>query len=123
MTRPGSRTERGSGTVLASAVLLVVLALGAALLVYAGYLITAHRAAQAADVVALSGARAMSDGEDPCSAAERSARANAVVLAECRVSGDDLDFAVTVTVERAHRAPLPGLPGQLRARAVAGSLA
>ena len=116
------RDERGSGTVLAAAVMLVLLAVGVGVVGYAGYAVTAHRAAGAADVVALSGAHARARGSDPCRAAHQSARANQVELADCTVAGDEVDYAITVTVVRSHPRALPGLPTSVRVSAVAGAL-
>lgn len=115
--------ERGSGTVLAAGVMIAVLAIGLGAVVYGGYVVTAHRAAQAADVVALSGAEAHASGGDACAAAERAGQANSVELDSCTVVGDGVDFAVTVIVVRSHPQALPGLPDSLRATAVAGALA
>ncbi|MGO1973543.1 MAG: Rv3654c family TadE-like protein [Propionibacteriaceae bacterium] len=122
--RVGRRLDqRGSGTVLAAGVMIAVLAIGVGAVVYGGYVVTAHRAAQAADVVALSGAQAHAAGDDSCTAAEQAARANSVALDTCTLDGDGVDFAITVVVVRPHSQALPGLPDSIRATAVAGSIA
>lgn len=114
--------ERGSGTVLVAAVVLVLMVVSAALLVVAGYVLAAHRARAAADLVALSGAAAVARGEDGCHAAAMAAAGNGVRLAHCRERGDSFDFVVSVTVVRAVLAPSAVLPGSVDATAHAGKL-
>lgn len=79
------RPERGSGTVLALAVSMVLaLAAGAAVLV--GQVTTIrHRADAAADLAALAGARTAREGGDPCTVAGRIASANGGRLRSCVV--------------------------------------
>jgi secretion/DNA translocation related TadE-like protein len=109
------RGERGSATVLVVAFAAVLLMIGCALGVAAA-VVLAHRTAQAgADLAALSAARALSVGRDPCAEAARIAAADGVRVAGCRVEGTE----VTVTV----LAPGPHWLGQtadLSAQARAG---
>lgn len=117
-----SAYERGSGTLLIAAVVLLVMVLAGVGVLLAGYVAAQHAAADAADLSALSAAAAYVRGRDACAAARGVARANQVGLTACRVSGDSLDFVVEVTVVRQLRAP-PGLPASVAARAEAGRLA
>jgi secretion/DNA translocation related TadE-like protein len=101
--------------VLVVAFAAVLLLVGCALGVEAA-MVRAHRTAQAgADLAALSAARALSLGTDPCAEADRVATADGVDLTGCRVDGAE----VIVTV----LAPGPHWLGQaadLSARARAG---
>lgn len=87
--------ERGSGTVLALAILAVVAAVTAAVVLVCGAWAARQRAAVAADAAALAGAEVAvgrSVGE-PCAQARLVARANGATLADCVVAG----VAVQVT--------------------------
>jgi secretion/DNA translocation related TadE-like protein len=109
------RSQRGSATVLVVAFAGVLLLVGCALGVVAA-MVRAHRTAQAgADLAALSAARSLSLGGDPCAEAGRIAVANGVRVTGCLVQGTQ----VTVTV----LAPGPHWLGQaadLSAQARAG---
>ncbi len=114
--------ERGTATLLAAAGLLVLAALlGVAV---GGLLlqIETHRVQGAADLAALAGARAKAFGTDePCAAAARAAAADGVLLADCGAAGDELTFAVTVTVSGGIPVAAFGRSwGEVRARAHAG---
>lgn len=106
--------------------MLMVGVLGALMLAGMGamcmatYLVAAHQARGAADLAALSGAVAMSAGEDGCAAARRVARANAASLLTCDPVGDAVDFVISVRVARTVRLDLPGLPTKITALAHAG---
>lgn len=116
MTRSRSRHgEQGSATLLAVALLGVLVLVGVALGVVAAIL-HAHRQAQAAaDLAALAGAAAVADGADACAAAGRIALANHAVLGACRVSGREVLVEVTVAGPR-----WLGHDGDLRGQARAG---
>nr|WP_300143417.1 Rv3654c family TadE-like protein [Propionicimonas sp.] len=114
--------ERGSGTLLAAAALLVAGLVAGALLVVAGYLAALHHARAAADLVALSGAATQARGGDACRTARELARQNGVRLAECRVRGDSFDFVVSTTVVQRTPGRSPLLPSELTAIAHAGRL-
>lgn len=116
----GRRDQRGSGTVLMVAIMAVVVALGAAVTVVAGYLAGHHRARSAADLAALSGAAAYAKGEDACAEARRTARRNGARVARCDQVGDPVDFVVTVRVVVQVRVRSPGLPRRVEAEAHAG---
>ena len=106
MTAPA--TERGSGTLLVAAGILISGLVAAVVVVVAAAGVAGHRVRAAADLVALSAATEHSVGGQGCRAAARIAAANEVSLRECVLRGDLIDFAVTVVV--AGRAPLDGLP-------------
>ena len=114
------RDERGSGTVLMAAIMAVVVTLGAAATVVAGYLVSHHQARAAADLAALSGAAAYAEGEDACDQARRAARQNGAMATRCDRVGDEVDFVVTVRVVVEVRVRSPGLPRQVEAEAHAG---
>lgn len=109
------RDDRGAATVLAVAVLGLLLLVGAALAVV-GAMVAAHRQAQAAvDLAALAGARTLADGGDACGAAAAVAAANAAELTGCVVVDRDVRTTVVVTGPR-----WLGQTGDLRAEARAG---
>ena len=112
--------ERGSATVLMAAVMGVVVTLGAAAMVVAGYLVGHHRARSAADLAALSGAAAYAHGEDACDEARRIGRQNGAEVTSCTRVGDEIDFVVTVRTAVPARSRLPGLPRTVEADAHAG---
>ncbi len=92
--------QRGSATLLATAMIGLLLLVAGALGVV-GALVHAHRVAQAAaDLAALAGASAPGRGEDPCTAAGTVAEANGASLDTCTVSGLDVRVHVTVTGPR-----------------------
>ena len=113
MTAP--RGQVGAATLLAVAMAGVLMMLGAALGVV-GAMVVAHRRAQAsADLAALAGATAATQGRDACQAARDVARLNDGTVIACEVDGG------TVTVEV--RVPGPRWLGQqsdLDARSRAG---
>ena len=122
--RPGrrgvGRCQRGSGTILLAATVLVLAVIAGALTVVATYIAAAHAVRGAADLTAVSAAADQVRGQDACATARRIAGANGVHLVACRVIGDSFDFVVTVAVERTVRGWLPSLPGAIRATAHAG---
>ncbi|MFC5265232.1 Rv3654c family TadE-like protein [Kribbella qitaiheensis] len=78
-----SRDERGSGTILALGVAMVLLGAGAIGVLWAGISVGSHRAASAAEMVGLSAAQALQSGDDPCEAARRIATNHRVELKRC----------------------------------------
>lgn len=96
-----SRTdgERGSGSILAVAVLAAVLGLTAAILPLGMVLTAKRQVANSADAAALAAADVavgLAPGE-PCAVARRVAEANGVVLASCVLDG--VDATVQTRVE------------------------
>jgi secretion/DNA translocation related TadE-like protein len=113
--RSGARAERGAVTVLAVAMLGLLLLIAGALGV-AEAMVVAHRRAQAAaDLGALAGARAIQQAGDPCAAATSVATGNGAMLDSCRVEADDVVVTVRVTGPR-----WLGSRGDLSAQARAG---
>ncbi|WP_458781040.1 Rv3654c family TadE-like protein [Arthrobacter sp. D3-16] len=94
------RRERGSGTVLAAGLALVVMMAMALLLLLAQSAVMASRAASAADLAALAGAdalRGITDGE-PCTvAAEVAARHASSVLSCLEGEGHTLEVRTELT--------------------------
>lgn len=90
------RSERGSATLFAVAVVGLLVLVGAALGVV-GAMVHAHRVAQsAADLAALAGAQSRARGGDACSAAATVAEANGATVDSCVVDGLDVRLQVTV---------------------------
>ena len=113
------RDERGSGSMLMIAMIVVVLALAWAAVVIAGYLVAAHRAKSVADLAAVSGASAVLAGQEGCPTAHRIAERRRAT-ARCQQVGDAIDFVVTVTAEVTVPIVFPGLPPKLSATGHAG---
>ena len=91
------RDQSGAATLLVMAMAGVLLFLGGALAVVMA-LFAAHRVAQAAaDLAALSGARAVSTGGDGCEVARRIALANRARLTACEISGRVVEVEVEAT--------------------------
>jgi secretion/DNA translocation related TadE-like protein len=110
-----SRDQRGAASLLAVALLAVLLPVGTALGVVAA-MVWAHRTAQAAaDLSALAGAAELQEGEDACGAAGRIAGANHASLTSCRVQGQEVVVEVMVAGPR-----WLGQDDDLSARARAG---
>lgn len=94
------RADDGSATLLAVAMLGVLVLVGAALGVVAA-LVVAHREAQsAADLAALAGAAALADGGDACGRGGVVAGLNDARLVDCRVEGRDVRVRVQVVGPR-----------------------
>jgi secretion/DNA translocation related TadE-like protein len=95
-----SRGQRGAASLLAVALLSVLLLVGSALGVVAA-IVWAHRTAQAAaDLSALAGAAELQEGENACVAARRVSGANHARLTSCRVQGEEVMVEVMVTGPR-----------------------
>jgi secretion/DNA translocation related TadE-like protein len=110
-----ARGERGAGSVVAVAMLGVLVTVTVAAAGVVG-VIAAHRTAQsAADLAALAGASALQDGADACAQASAVADRNRARLTGCEVEG----WNVSVVVE-ASTARLPGGVLDLSARGRAG---
>ena len=108
------RGEQGAGTVLAVAmigiVVTVTIGTSGAVGVVAGH----RRAQSAADLSALAGATTLQNGGDACQSASAIAGRNGAELQRCQVDGTEVAVVVARTVR------LPGLPMELKARARAG---
>lgn len=94
------REDRGSGTVMTTALVIVALLLTGALLAWAAAVRAAMTAASAADLAALAAAdtaRGLRPG-DPCGVASELAAANKAHLDSCLVEADGQTAAVTARV-------------------------
>ncbi|WP_052809680.1 Rv3654c family TadE-like protein [Streptomonospora alba] len=108
------RSDGGSATVWVLALCAVLLFVASTVVVVAGVRVDRHRAATAADLAALAGARRLAEGRGPsCAAARATAEANGAALARCRIAAD---FSLHVTV----RVPVRSWPGTVSAHARAG---
>ncbi len=106
--------EHGAGTVLAVAMMGLLVTVTVATSGVVG-VVAGHRRAQvAADLAALAGAAAVQDGADACQRAGRIAARNSASLRSCDARG----WEVSVTV--VEEVSLPGMTMQLRARGRAG---
>lgn len=106
--------ERGSGTVLAAALGMVVMIVMAGLLLIAQAAVQASRAATAADLAALAGAdaaRGVTSG-DPCGVAAATAERHHALLSRCLVQGGD---TVEVNTELRERTIIGAATGRSRA--------
>lgn len=111
------RGERGSGTVLVLALVMLVGLLLAVAALFVGVTAARHRAGAAADLSALAAA-AVHPAPEACATAARVAAANAGRIGECRVSADG---SVLVTVVVAVTPRWPGGPARASARAGPGT--
>ena len=108
------RQEDGAGTVLAVAMIGVLVTVTLATCGAVGVVATHRRAQSAADLSALAGAAALQDGGDPCRRAAVIARRNAARLHGCSVDGWNVAVEVASTIR------LPGGSLDLTARGRAG---
>lgn len=106
--------EAGAGTVLAVAMMGVLVTVAVAATGVVGVVASHRRAQSAADLAALAGAGALQDGGDPCRQAGVIARRNGATLRECKADGWNVAVRVAATVR------LPGSPMELEARGRAG---
>ena len=103
VTTPERRSEEGAGTVLAVAMLGVLVTVTVAAAGVVGVVAT-HRIAQsAADLAALAGAAALQDGGDACAQAAAVAGRNRARLSGCVVDGWNVSVVVAANTAR-----LPG---------------
>lgn len=96
--------DRGSGTVLTAALLVVVAGLASVVTTLGSAVLARHRAEAAADLAALAGATALVDplaaapgAGAPCRRADAVAADNGASLLLCRATGDG-SLSVTVAV-------------------------
>ena len=115
MTRRRLEEERGAVTVLAVAMLAVLVLVASAIAVGEAMVVAHRRAQAAADLAALASAQAVQHARDPCDAASRVATANGAALTACAVAGYDVTISVTVAGPR-----WLGAHGDFGARAKAG---
>lgn len=113
--------DAGAGTVLTGVAMLVLLAATLVGLWIASWIDAVHQARHAADLAALAGAGARAGGRDPCTAAERMARANRGTLLACVDTGSVQSFQLRVRVGVPLTPRAPGGPRVVGADAVAGA--
>lgn len=90
MGRRALAGDSGAMSILAAFLCALTLALGVAAIVVAGAHLASERARTAADLAALSGARALRLGGEACAEAERVAAVNGSTVVACRVDGQDV---------------------------------
>jgi secretion/DNA translocation related TadE-like protein len=112
--------ERGSGTVLALAVVAVLVAVAMVSLVIVSWVGCVHRARSAADLSAIAGAQAYQSGRMACETAATTARSNGAELTSCRVLPGEGQFIVEVTVSGPLRPAIGGGPKAVVEKARAG---
>ncbi|MFC3999953.1 Rv3654c family TadE-like protein [Nocardiopsis sediminis] len=113
MPRAGTAPDRGSGTVWTLVLCMIVWFTALAVLVVAGVRADRHRAATAADLAAVAGARDAAHGSRlACATAREVAAANDARLTSCTVTGLILHTEVST--------PTRTWPGNVTARAAAG---
>ena len=110
-----SRADDGAGSVLAVAMMGLLVTVAVAVGGVVGVVATHRTAQSAADLAALAGATALQDGDDACGRAAEIARRNRARVRSCAVEG----WNVTVVVQ-ADTAHLPGGALDLKARGRAG---
>lgn len=92
--------DRGSGTVYAVALLAVLGVVAGGVAFVAKAYVAQQRAAAAADLGALAGARALVDGvSDPCAAADQIVQRNGADLADCVIEGQTVLITSSVAVD------------------------
>lgn len=111
----GERGDRGAASLLVVVCLSLLMVVGAALGVVAAMVRAQRSAEAAADLAALAAAASHRRGEAACAQAERIAAANAALLENCAVEGDDVRVVVMVRGPR-----WLGQSGDLRGAARAG---
>lgn len=118
----GKGEERGSGTVLAASVIVVMGVVAFWVLVLSGWIASDQRARQAADLAALAGAHAHRQGTDACEAAREYAQRNGGELTDCTISTGPGEYIVHTEVTVELRPTLPGAPSRVGEKAQAGFL-
>jgi secretion/DNA translocation related TadE-like protein len=115
------RSERGSASLVAVAIVAVVMVLAIGASDLARVLIGSTKAQNAADAAALAAAQelAVSSGNDPADLAASYAAMNGAELLECRCAPGSFEALITVRVPLASLATVPGDRSvEARARAV-----
>ena len=92
-----TRAERGSVTIHAVSVAMVLCIVAVVLAQVAMVVRLKHQVAAAADLAALAGSRASLAGQDGCDAAREVAHHNGAILVRCRM---DLDVATVTARQR-----------------------
>lgn len=90
------RDENGYATVAATAIIVVLISLGMVVAAGSGQVIAGHQAQMAADLAAVAGAEARSQGRAGCTVAASTASLNAGALTSCATRGGDVIVEVAV---------------------------
>lgn len=118
-SREWRAADRGSATVFAIAVIMLVTCAGLAGLTLGSALVARHRTAAAADLAALAGAARAAEGQTGvCAQARAVASANRAELASCRMAGQVVEVVAVIRLPS-----LFGVPMTARSRARAGPTA
>lgn len=112
--------DRGSGTVLTVAIMMVLVLMAAVGVWISGWLGCMHQARNAADLGAVAGAQAHQLGGDGCAVARATAELNGGQLSECEVTTGAGEFIVDVQVEVELRPQVRGGPTRVTEQARAG---
>ena len=96
MTGHRTKEDRGAVTVLAVAMLGVLILIASAIAVGEAMVVAHRRAQSAADLAALASAQAIQHARDPCGAAGQVAAANGATLTGCAVEAYVVTISVTV---------------------------
>lgn len=114
--------ERGSGTVLAVIIVLIVCVVAYWTMVFIGWVGCIHQARSAADMASLAGAHAMQNNQDACREATRIAEANGAELVSCESTLGIGEHVVEVTVAVRLEPSLPGAPSTIKETSTAGQV-
>lgn len=114
------KSQRGMGTMMIMAVVLVLLMLAGTVGIGGQYVVAKHRAQAAADLASLAGAQSYGDGKDGCRQAKAYATKNHRQVASCKIAGDAGDFVLSVRVKASVPHRVPALPGKIMVSAHAG---
>lgn len=114
------RDERGAGSALTAGVIVCLVCAAAVAVWVSGWLGSAQQASSAADLAALAGAAAYSQGSDACAAARQVASHNHARVERCTVLGGPASFTVRVAVSTQLRPALAGGPQRVERESVAG---
>lgn len=121
---PGSGgDQRGGGSVLTIAVVMVLAVVGMVGAWQAGWLSSGARARSVADLVALAAADAQQSGRPACEVAQQAATDNQAELESCEVTTGWGEFVVDVAVAVRLTPQVAGAPTTVRATARAGVVA
>ncbi|TCO47599.1 secretion/DNA translocation related TadE-like protein [Kribbella antiqua] len=98
------RTERGSGTLFALSMGLLLLTALTLVTLWSAISTARHKLAAAADLTALSAAQSLQSGTAPCPTAHRIATTHHVQLTHCQITG------TSVTIQVQTQLDLPAVP-------------
>lgn len=88
--------DRGYATIVAAGIIVAIIGLLFVVLGAVRLVLADHQARLAADLSAVAGAWAVTQGEDGCAAARETARLNDAELLDCTIEGADVTVTATV---------------------------